>query len=50
MSFATPGENIFSTSISVFNKEYGVDYDTDSGTSFSAPMISGIIALGYNQF
>lgn len=50
ISFATPGENIFSTSISVFNKEYGVDYDTDSGTSFSAPMISGIIALGYNQF
>jgi len=27
-----------------------VDYDTDSGTSFSAPMIAGIIALGFNQF
>lgn len=50
MSFFTPGEGIFSTSIAVFNKEYGVDYDTDSGTSFSAPMIAGIIALGYNQF
>ena len=27
-----------------------MDYDTDSGTSFSAPMITGIIALGFNQF
>lgn len=50
VSFFAPGENIFSTSIAVFNKEYGVDYDTDSGTSFSAPMIAGIIALGFNQF
>lgn len=48
--FFAPGENIFSTSIAVFNKEYWVDYDTDSGTSFSAPMISGIVALGFNQF
>lgn len=47
---SAPGENIFSTSISVFNKEYGVDYDTDSGTSFSAPMVAGIVALGFNQF
>ncbi len=50
VSFFAPGENIFSTSIAVFNKEYWVDYDTDSGTSFSAPMIAGIIALGFNQF
>ena len=50
VSFSAPGENIFSTSISVFNKEYGVDYDTESGTSFSAPMIAGVIALGYNQY
>lgn len=27
-----------------------MDYDTDSGTSFSAPMIAGVIALGFNQF
>lgn len=50
VSFGAPWENIFSTSISVFNKEYGVDYDTESGTSFSAPMIAGIVALGYNQY
>lgn len=50
ISIFAPGENIFSTSVAVFNKEYGVDYDTDSGTSFSAPMISGIIALGFNEF
>ena len=50
VSFAVPGENIFSTSVSVFNKESGVDYDTASGTSFSAPMIAGIIALGYNKY
>ena len=28
----------------------GVDYDTASGTSFSAPMIAGVIALGYNKY
>lgn len=50
VSFSVPGENIFSTSVSVFNKEYGVDYDTESGTSFSVPMVVGIIALGYNQY
>lgn len=50
VSFFAPGENIFSTSIAVFNKEYWVDYDTDSGTSFSAPMIAGVVALGFNQF
>jgi subtilisin family serine protease len=50
ISFSAPGESIFSTSVSVFNKESGVDYRTDSGTSFSAPMIAGIIALGYNQY
>ncbi len=50
VNFFAPGENIFSTSIALFNKEYWVDYDTDSGTSFSAPMIAGIVALGFNQF
>lgn len=50
VSVFAPGENIFSTSIAVFNKEYGVDYDTDSGTSFSAPMVTGIVALWFNQF
>jgi subtilisin family serine protease len=50
ISFFSPGENIFSTSIAVFNKEYWVDYDTDSGTSFSAPMIAGIVALWFNEF
>lgn len=50
VSFSAPGENIFSTSVSVFNKEAGVDYDTDSGTSFAAPMIAGIIALWYNKY
>lgn len=50
VSFSAPGEAIFSTSVSVFNKENGVDYRTDSGTSFSAPMIAGIVALWYNQY
>lgn len=50
VSIFAPGENIFSTSVAVFNKEYGVDYYTDSGTSFSAPMVAGIVALGFNQF
>lgn len=50
IAFAAPGENIFSTSVWVFNKDAGTDYETASGTSFSAPMIAGIIALGYNKF
>ncbi len=50
VSIFAPGENIFSTSVAVFNKEYGVDYYTDSGTSFSAPMVAGIVALWFNQF
>lgn len=50
VSLFTPWENIFSTSIALFNKESWVDYDTDNGSSFSAPMIAGIVALWYNQF
>lgn len=50
MAFSAPGENIFSTSVGVFNKDAGTDYETASGTSFSAPMIAGVIALGYNKF
>lgn len=50
ISFSAPWENIFSTSVSIFNKENGVDYRTDTGTSFSAPMIAGIVALWFNQF
>ncbi len=46
----TPGEDIFSTSVAVYNVQTGVDYATSSGTSFSAPMISGIIALGFNKY
>ena len=50
VAFAAPGEDIFSTSVGVFNKDVGTDYETSSGTSFSAPMIAGIIALGYNKY
>lgn len=50
IAFSAPGENIFSTSVSIFNKTSWVDYDTASGTSFSAPMIAGVIALGYNKY
>ncbi len=50
VDFFMPGENIFSTSISLFNTEYSIDYWSKTGTSFSAPMLSGIIALGYNKY
>lgn len=50
IAFAAPGEDIFSTSVGVFNKDVGTDYETSSGTSFSAPMIAGVIALGYNKY
>ena len=50
IAFAAPGENIFSTSVWVFNKDAGTsDYETASGTSFSAAYDSIIIALGYNK-
>ncbi|NVP18160.1 S8 family serine peptidase, partial [Candidatus Gracilibacteria bacterium] len=48
--FFAPGEGIISTSIPVYNSNYGDNYNISDGTSFSAPIISGIIALGYNQY
>lgn len=45
-----PGVAIVSTSIPVFNSEYGINYNLADGTSFSAPIVSGIIALWYNQY
>lgn len=50
IAFFTPGVWIVSTSIPLFGWEYGTNYNTANGTSFSAPMITGIIALGYNQY
>lgn len=48
--FSAPWEGIVSTSIPVFNKTYGDNYNIADGTSFSAPMVTGIIALWYNQY
>lgn len=49
--FMAPGEKIVSTSIPRFNNdEYGKNYTSGNGTSFAAPMITGIIALGYNKY
>lgn len=48
--FSAPGVNIVSTSIPLFNGVYGANYNKADWTSFSAPMITGIIALGYNQY
>ncbi len=48
--FSAPGEGIVSTSIPKFNEKYGTNYTIGNGTSFSAPMVTGIIALGYNQY
>ncbi|MBP7773718.1 S8 family serine peptidase [Candidatus Gracilibacteria bacterium] len=50
IAFMAPGEGIVSTSIPFFNTEFGTNYNIANGTSFSAPMITGIIALGYNQY
>lgn len=48
--FSAPGEGIVSSSIPKFNEKYGTNYNIGDGTSFSAPMVTGIIALGYNQY
>jgi subtilisin family serine protease len=48
--FMAPWEDIVSTSIPIFNKSYGNYYSEESGTSFSAPIISWIIALWFNQY
>lgn len=50
ISIYAPGVWIISTSIPIYNSEYGTSYNVANGTSFSAPIISGIIALWYNQF
>lgn len=50
ISYFAPGEWIVSTSIAVYNSQYGTDYNMANGTSFSAPMISGIVALWFNQY
>lgn len=48
-NFWAPWEWIISTSISVFNSNYWTNYNSLNWTSFSAPIISWIIALWYNQ-
>lgn len=48
--FYTPWVGIVSTSIPKFNERFGTNYNINDGTSFSAPMVTGIIALGYNQY
>lgn len=48
--FFAPWVDIVSTSIPIFNEKFGTNYNMNSGTSFSAPMITGIVALGYNQY
>ena len=48
--FAAPGVDIWSTSVPLFTEDGKSQYDTAAGTSFSAPQVAGIIALGYNQY
>lgn len=48
--FFAPWVDIVSTSVPVFNSKYGDNYNIDSWTSFSAPIVSGILALGYNKY
>lgn len=48
--FFAPWVDIISTSIPIFNEKFGTNYNIEDGTSFSAPMVTGVIALGYNQY
>lgn len=45
-----PWESIISTSVPVYNSKYWSNYNILDWTSFSAPIISWIIALWYNQY
>lgn len=44
------GEDVFSTSVLDYNSFYGIQYSPDNGTSFSAPMVAGIVWLGFNKY
>ena len=46
----TYGMEITSTSVATFNQHNQTDYNTLHGTSFSAPIIAGIIGMGFNKF
>jgi len=48
--FMAPWENIVSTSVPFHNDTYWNDYNSLNWTSFSAPIISWIIALWFNQY
>lgn len=48
--FFAPWVNIISTSIPMFNSNYWTNYNMADWTSFSAPIITWIIALWYNQY
>lgn len=48
-AFLAPWEDIVSTSIPITNS-FWTNYKADSGTSFSAPIITGIIALWFNEY
>jgi len=48
--FWAPWVWIISTSIPVYNSNYWNNYNMSNWTSFSAPIISWIIALWYNQY
>jgi subtilisin family serine protease len=46
----TYGIGITSTSVAIYNTANQSDYNTLHGTSFSSPIIAGIIGLGFNKF
>ena len=48
--FFAPWVWIISTSIPIFNSNYWDNYNISDWTSFSAPIITWIIALWYNQY
>lgn len=49
-SFMAPWVWIVSTSIPAYNETYWTNYNIKDWTSFSAPIVSWIIALWYNQY
>lgn len=48
--FFAPWEGIVSTSVALYNEQLWINYNQLDWTSFSTPIVTWVLALGYNKF